>query len=622
VTDTLPAGLTATAFSGAGWSCTLAPLSCTRSDVLAAAANYPALTLAVTVAANAPATVANNAAISGGGETNTANDSASDSTTINTSGGGGGTPVSDDFNSSSLNTSLWTFVNPVGNGTVSVTGGELRLTVPAGSVHDVWSTGDNSARILQPVSNTDFEVAVKFDTGVSSYAQMEGIIVEQDANTLLRFDFRHDGTSPRLFAASIAGGTGTFLVDIPLSTSIAPPLWLKVRRTGNTWTESWSSDGTNYTTGGTFTYALTATKTGPWVGNYGNPASAAPATTAAVDYFYNVANIPAAPDLTLTKTHTGSFIQGGSGTYSIVARNSGTAPTSGAVTVTDTLPAGLTATAFSGAGWTCTLAPLSCTRSDALAAAANYPALTLTVTVAANAPAAVTNNAAISGGGETNAGNDTASDPTQIGSAGATAPMSDEFNSAILNTSLWTFINPAGNGSFTLNGTELRLTVPAGSVHDVWSTGNNSARIMQNTGNVDFEVAIKFDSAVTSANQMQGIIVEQDSNTFLRFDFRHDGSSPRLFAASVAAGAASFLIDIPLSTSITSPVWLKVKRAGNVWTESWSIDGSTYTGSGIFSYTLNATKIGPFVANYGNPASAAPVMTAAVDYFHNTATNP
>src|SRR3954447_24455478 len=52
-------------------------------------------------------------------------------------------PVSDDFNSTTLNTSVWTFVNPVGNGSYSLNGGKLRLSVPAGSVHDVWTTGDN-----------------------------------------------------------------------------------------------------------------------------------------------------------------------------------------------------------------------------------------------------------------------------------------------------------------------------------------------------------------------------------------------------------------------------------------------------------------------------------------------
>ena len=58
---------------------------------------------------------------------------------------------------------------------------------------------------------------------------------------------------------------------------------------------------------------------------------------------------PPPPDLTITKTHGSPFAQGQTGaTYTITATNSGTGVTTAAVTVTDTLPSGLTATALSG----------------------------------------------------------------------------------------------------------------------------------------------------------------------------------------------------------------------------------------------------------------------------------
>jgi hypothetical protein len=49
-----------------------------------------------------------------------------------------------------------------------------------------------------------------------------------------------------------------------------------------------------------------------------------------------------------------------------------------------------------------------------LAAAARYPAITLTVNVANNAPASVTNTATVAGGGESNTANNTANDVTTI----------------------------------------------------------------------------------------------------------------------------------------------------------------------------------------------------------------
>ena len=122
--------------------------------------------------------------------------------------------------------------------------------------------------------------------------------------------------------------------------------------------------------------------------------------------------------LALSKTHTGSFTQGQIGEkYTLTVTNTGAGPTAGAVTVTDTLPAGLTATGFSGGGWSCSVVPLSCTRSDALGAGASYPSITLTVNVAVNAPSVVTNTALATGGGAPPAPSNTANDATQIAPA-------------------------------------------------------------------------------------------------------------------------------------------------------------------------------------------------------------
>ena len=127
-------------------------------------------------------------------------------------------------------------------------------------------------------------------------------------------------------------------------------------------------------------------------------------------------SVPApVPDLTVAAAHAGTFMQGQTGaTYTINVANVGNGPTSGTVTVKDILPAGLTATAIGGDGWTTDLATLTATRSSALAAGASYAPLTVTVDVAGNAPASVVNTVQVSGGGESNTANDTANDPTNI----------------------------------------------------------------------------------------------------------------------------------------------------------------------------------------------------------------
>ena len=86
-----------------------------------------------------------------------------------------------------------------------------------------------------------------------------------------------------------------------------------------------------------------------------------------------------------------------------------TGPTSGKVTVTDTIPSGLTLVSMAGTGWACT--SNVCTRTNALAAGKSYPAITVTVDVAANAPSKVTNTVKVSGGNSPAA---TASNPTTI----------------------------------------------------------------------------------------------------------------------------------------------------------------------------------------------------------------
>ena len=72
-------------------------------------------------------------------------------------------------------------------------------------------------------------------------------------------------------------------------------------------------------------------------------------------------------NLNINKSHQGNFTQGQTGAeYTIEVSNAGPSDSTGTVTVTDTLPAGLTATAINGPGWNCVLATLTCTRSDSL----------------------------------------------------------------------------------------------------------------------------------------------------------------------------------------------------------------------------------------------------------------
>jgi uncharacterized repeat protein (TIGR01451 family) len=127
-------------------------------------------------------------------------------------------------------------------------------------------------------------------------------------------------------------------------------------------------------------------------------------TTAGTDN--NFAEIPGAiPDLTISKTHTPtSFGEGSStGAFVISPSNVGQVATSGAITVVDTMPAGLTPTSASGTGWACAISGqvVSCASNAVIAAAGTGNPITIKAKVAAGlAGSTLVNTAVISGGGE------------------------------------------------------------------------------------------------------------------------------------------------------------------------------------------------------------------------------
>jgi uncharacterized repeat protein (TIGR01451 family) len=114
-----------------------------------------------------------------------------------------------------------------------------------------------------------------------------------------------------------------------------------------------------------------------------------------------VANIA----FTLTKTHSGSFTAGVNGVYTFSAKNVGTAATTAALTLVDTLPAGMGYVSSTGAPWTCAAAGaapviVTCTRPNTTAVGAGATTtFTMTVSVAAAAAPSKTNTAQVSGGG-------------------------------------------------------------------------------------------------------------------------------------------------------------------------------------------------------------------------------
>jgi uncharacterized repeat protein (TIGR01451 family) len=138
------------------------------------------------------------------------------------------------------------------------------------------------------------------------------------------------------------------------------------------------------------------------------------------------ANTANPPDLTVSKSHTGNFTAGGIFTYTITGSNIGSGPTTGPITVVDTLPTGMSYFAHAGAGWTLVNAAggtVTLQHPGPVAAGAPLPPLTLLVLVGNEAVGTVVNTVTISTDGDTGPVNNTSNDSTVVNpSSGGPAP--------------------------------------------------------------------------------------------------------------------------------------------------------------------------------------------------------
>src|SRR5690606_36467090 len=98
--------------------------------------------------------------------------------------------VSDDFCDDELNP-VWTFNDPLGDGSYALTGSAtddafLEISVPAGVEHQIFTPGINAPNLMQPTNNSDFEVEVKFESGViAPQFQQQGILVKESDTRFL-----------------------------------------------------------------------------------------------------------------------------------------------------------------------------------------------------------------------------------------------------------------------------------------------------------------------------------------------------------------------------------------------------------------------------------------------------
>ena len=268
------------------------------------------------------------------------------------------------------------------------------------------------------------------------------------------------------FTVSTAGNTLTNNVPSVLSDAFTYNLVAGGSVTTGALVKSGTSDNSYVAAGilseftGTGSIVLPArTATVTVLSNTGGNTTAAQVTSASLTGTVTYTYTPL-PDLTIDKTHAGTtFNPGGSVTFTLTPNNVGSAITSGVVTITDTLPAGLTATSISGgAPWTCVLGTLTCTSTGAFthiaAGGTGTQPITLVATIGASTTGVLVNNTAVSGGGETNTTNNTDTDSITV-----TVP-----DLTIDKTHAGTTFNPGGSVTFTLTPNNVGNATTSGVV--------------------------------------------------------------------------------------------------------------------------------------------------------------
>jgi titin len=449
----------------------------------------------------------------------------------------------------------------------------------AGGGADVWGNSDqfnfasttisgNATLITEVTSltNTDpwGKAGLMFRDGSTSNAA--NVAVFATAGNGVSFQWR-----------TTAGGTSSYtnIATVPIPTASAP-IWLELVRTGNVFTASYSTNGTTYTTVGTVTITLdTALSAGLAVTAHNNSMLAtATFANVAVPYVAGPVAIPAAPSLSA-------------------------APAAGAVSLSWSPVSGAAAydlyrsTTSDGEGSTPYLTGLSGpTYSD--------------TNVTAGTPYYYTLSAVNSVGAQSSQSTETSATPTA-----AVAPVTAALADADIGS-------PTDAGSASYNSTTGVWTV-AGGGSDIWGNSdqfNFAATTLSGNATLITEL-----TSLTNTDPWAkaGLMFRDGSaaNAANVAVFATPGNGVSLQWRSTAGGNSNYanIGSVPAPTT-SVPIWLELVRNGNVFTASYSTNGTTYTTVGTVTITLDtALSAGLAVTAHNNSLLAtATFANVAVPY--------
>lgn len=177
-----------------------------------------------------------------------------------------------------------------------------------------------------------------------------------------------------------------------------------------------------------------------------------------------------APDLTIEASHDGDLRLGQTAVWNLDVTNQGNGPTTGPVTVTNTVPAGIAVIRASGEGWSCQAAGqiVSCERTAALAPAASAGTIAVEVKPSAAAlaegetEAAVINVATVETENDSDPANDETTDEARLVAVDVSLAADGQEQVAVGETAAWGLTVENTGAAVTEGRIRVTDTVPAG----------------------------------------------------------------------------------------------------------------------------------------------------------------
>lgn len=187
----------------------------------------------------------------------------------------------------------------------------------------------------------------------------------------------------------------------------------------------------------------------------------------------------------------------------------------------------------------------------------------------------------------------------------AGVPYDDEFDGAALEA-YWADEDPLGDCSIdTGDAATLKIVVPGGTAHDLFTGIFDVPRVVQSIGDLDLDLTCKL-ANLPVAGQLAGIIVKGAGNDWVRFNHQHSAGTGRVYCATIDNGTATARLGS--GGAVVTANCLRLTRVGATWTLYASTDGVSWGAAlATFTFATTVTHVGLFAGNFGTtPPAYAP----------------